>query len=40
MSKCGFSKAEKQLYRNHTLTWVFSCKVTAFFQETFSQEHI
>ena len=26
--------------RNHTLTWVFSCKFTAYFQNTFSSEHL
>ena len=30
----------KQLYWNHTLTWMFSCKFAAFFQNTFSQEHL
>ena len=30
----------KQLYWNHTLTWVFSCKLAAYFQNTFSQEHL
>ena len=27
-----------QLHWNHTSTWVFSCKVAAYFQNTFSQE--
>ena len=28
-----------QLYWNHTLTWVFSCKLAAYFLNTFSEEH-
>ena len=28
----------KQLYWNHTLAWVFSCKFAAYFQNTFSQD--
>ena len=31
--------AEVQFYWNHTLAWVFSCKFTAYFQNTFSLEH-
>ena len=31
MPKCDFNKAAKQLYRNHTLAWVFSCKFAAYF---------
>ena len=34
--KCDFI----QLYWNCTLAWVFSCKVAAYFQNTFSQEHL
>ena len=26
--------------RNHTSIWVFSCKFAAYFQNTFSQEHL
>ena len=29
-----------QLYWNHTSTCVFSCKFAAYFQKTFSQEHL
>ena len=35
-----FNKATKELYWNHTLTWVFSCKFAAYFQNGFSKEHI
>ena len=34
---CG---SAKQLYWNCTLVWVFSCKFAAYFQNTFSQEHL
>ena len=34
MPKYGFTKVTKQLYRNHTLAWVFSCKFAAYFQNT------
>ena len=30
----------KQLYWNHTSTWVLSCKFAAYFQNTFSKEHL
>ena len=30
----------KQLYWNRTSAWVFSCKFAAYFQNTFSQEHL
>ena len=40
MPKCNFSKVAKQLYWNRTATWAFSCKSTAYFQNTFSQEHL
>ena len=36
MPKCDFNKAVLQLYWNHTLAWVFSCKFAAYFQNTFS----
>ena len=32
MPKCDFNKVALQLYRNHTLEWVFSCK----FGQTFA----
>ena len=35
MPKCGFNKAANQLYWNHTSAWVFSCKFTVYFQNTF-----
>ena len=40
MPKCDFIKVAKQLYWNCTSAWVFSCKFTAYFQNTFSQEHL
>ena len=40
MPKCAFNKVALQLYWNHTLTWVFSCKFAAYFQNTFSSEHL
>ena len=40
MSKCDFNKVALQLYWNCTSTWVFSCKFAAYFQDTFSQEHL
>ena len=36
MPKCDFNQVAKQLYRNHTLAWVFSRKFAAYFQNTFS----
>ena len=33
--KCDFNKVAKQLYSNHTLAWMFSCKFAAYFQNTF-----
>ena len=33
--KYDFIKVAKQLYWNHTSTWVFSCKLAAYFQNTF-----
>ena len=38
--KCYFSKVAKQLYWNRTSAWVFSCKFDAYFQNTFSAEHL
>ena len=40
MLKCDFNKVAKQLYWNRTSAWVFSCKFAAYFQNTFSQEHL
>ena len=40
MRKCDFNKAAKQFYWNHTLAWVFSCKFAAYFQSTFSYQHL
>ena len=40
MSKCDFNKVANQLYWNRTSVWVFSCKFVAYFQNTFSLEHI
>ena len=34
--KCDFNKVALQLCWNSTSTWVFSCKFTAYFQNTFS----
>ena len=31
---------EKQLYRNHTSAWEFSCKFAAYFQSIFPKEHL
>ena len=38
--KVSFNKVAKQLYWNHTSAWVFSCKFTAYFQNTFFTEHL
>ena len=35
-----YEKVALQLYWNHTSTWLFSCKFAAYFQNTFSQEHL
>ena len=40
MPKCDFNKVAKQLYWNHTLACVFSCKFAAYFKNTFSKEHL
>ena len=40
MSKCDFNKIAKKLYWNHTSAWAFSCKFTAYFQNTFSYENL
>ena len=40
MAKSDSNKVAKQLYWNHTLTWVYSCKSAAYFQKSFHQEHL
>ena len=40
ISKCDFNKMAKELYWNHTSAWVFPCKFTAYFQNTFLKEHL
>ena len=35
MPKCDFSKVPLQLYWNHTLKWVFSCKFVHIFRTPF-----
>ena len=40
MSKSDFNKFTKQLSWNQTSAWVFSCKFTAYFQNTFPSEHL
>ena len=40
MRKCDFNKAALQLFWNHTSAGVFSCKFAAYFQKTFSKEHL
>ena len=40
MPKFDFNKAALQLYWNHTSASVFSWKFVAYFQETFSWEHL
>ena len=37
MPKCDFNKVAKQLYWNHTLAWVFSCKFGAIFRTPFTK---
>ena len=32
MPKCSFNKVAKQLYWNHSSSWVFSCKFAVYFQ--------
>ena len=38
--KCNFNKVAKQFYWNNTLTWAFSCKFTAYFQNILSEDHL
>ena len=40
LRKCNFNKVAMQLYWNHTSARVFSCKFAAYFQNTFSEEHL
>ena len=40
MPKCDFNKVAKQLYWNRNSARVFSCKFPAYFQNTFSIEHL
>ena len=40
MPKCDFNKVALQLYWNRFSAWVFSCKFAAYFQNTFSKEHL
>ena len=40
MSKYNFNEVSLQLYWNRTLAWVFSCKFTAYYQNTFLQVHL
>ena len=40
MSKCDFNKVTKQPYWNYTPAWLFFCKFTAYYQNTFSYEHL
>ena len=37
--KCDFDKFAKKLYWKRTSAWVF-CKFAAYYQNTFSQEHL
>ena len=39
---CDFNKVATalQLYWNRTSAWVFSCKFVAYFQNTFSKDHL
>ena len=40
MPKFDFNKVAKQRFWNRTSAWVLSCKFAAYFQNTFSQEHL
>ena len=40
MPKYDINKVASQLYWKRTLAWVFSCKLVAYFQNTFSKEHL
>ena len=39
-SEVFLGKGVLQFYWNHTWTWVFSCKLAAYFQNTFFYEHL
>ena len=40
MPKCDFNKVSNQLYWNCTSAWVFYYKFAAYFQNTFSEDHL
>ena len=40
MPKCDFNNIALQLYWNRISAWMFSCKLAAYFQNTFSYEHL
>ena len=40
MQMCDFNKFALQLYCNRNSAWVFSYKFVAYFQNTFSEEHL
>ena len=40
MAKRDFNKVALQLYFNHTWSWVISYQFAAYFQNTFSKEHL
>ena len=40
MPMCDLNKVVLQLYRNHTLAWMFYCNFAACFQNSFSEEHL
>ena len=40
MPKWGFNKDALQLYLNLTSVWLLPCKLAAYFQNTFSKEHL
>ena len=41
LQMCSLKKVlAEQLYQNHTTAWLFSCKFTAYFQNTFFEKHL
>ena len=40
MPMCDLNKAALQLYWSRTSAWQFPCKFAAYFQNTFSEEHL
>ena len=40
MLKRNFNEVAEQLYWNHPSIWVFSCKFTLYFQNTFSSKYL